>query len=62
MVGFLIVLEDFWVSSIAAAGAVGFPSRRGETRRVFLSSALLLDDLDDGDDGGDGGGDVVVAT
>ena len=52
-------MEDFLDGSIApAAGAVGFPSRRGETRREFLSNTVLLDDVDDDGEGGDG----VVAT
>lgn len=62
MVVFFIAVEDFWDScSVAAAGAVGFPSRRGETRRVFLPVELLSDDADDDNKGGDGG-DGVVAT
>jgi hypothetical protein len=52
-------MEDFLDGSIApAAGTVGFPSRRGETRREFLSNAVLLDDVDDDGEGGDG----IVAT
>ncbi len=52
-------MDDFLDSSIApAAGAVGFPSRRGETRQEFLSNTVLLDDVDDDGKGGDG----VVAT
>jgi len=62
VVVFLIAVEDFWDScSVAAAGAVGFRSRWGETRRVFLPIELLSDDADDDNKGGDGG-DGVVAT
>ena len=59
MVVSLIAMEDFLDGSIApAAGTVGFPSRRGETCREFLSNTVLLDDVDDDDEGGNG----VVAT